>query len=865
MAYYKKDEDDGGNPFVHLEKTAVLQEARAFNDMPIKVRKCIGTLTKILCLIHQGETFGTREATETFFAMTKLFQNPNPTLRRMVYLCVKAMSTISEDVIMVTSSLMKDTTNGDAAFRGPAIRALCTITDATTLQSLERFLKQAIVDRNPSVSSASLVSALHLLAQGQDVVRRWVNEVQRAASDNSHMAQYHALGLLYAIKEKDKLAVQKLVLTHIKSHATRSSPYATCLLIRYCSKALEQDPDNADSAFVDFLNAGLTSGSEMVVYEAARAIVNRRNASTQEVNRAVQVLKVFLTSPRPVLRFAAVKTLNKVSISHPAALKACILDMETLITDSNRSVATLAITTLLKTGSESSVDRLMKQITSFVHEISDEFKTVVVDSVRALCLKFPQKYPVLMNFLSTALRDEGGLEYKTAIVKTISSIVENVPEAREAGLAHLCEYIEDCEFPSLLTAILDMIGAQGPETAHPNKYIRFIYNRLILENSIVRAAAVNALQQFGAKCEALRPSVIVLLRRSIQDGDDEVRDRVVLALDALENDQSAFLLDYTPLSLPSLERTLQSYIASPSTTPFDIKAVPVEVAAPPSKDLVDELMDVGADAAPAADNRLETETRLHAIEEFSGLGPLFKTSPPVMLTESETEYLVQAKKHIFQNHVVFEYVITNTLKDQILQDAQVVMEGGEQEVDEDEVVIVAADKVMPDEPSSAYVCFPLDPTIASQEFQTRLDFMVRDCDPETGEVDEEAYEDTYALEDITLGVSDYIVALPKPNFAAAWSKLEDKCELEEVLVLEDDTLEDSVQKVQKLLGLAFCEKSGQVQPDSSRHTVYLSGTFVGGHDVLVKVAMVFDQGVNMDIAIRSEDEQVAECVLTSLG
>lgn len=35
-------------------------------------------------------------------------------------------------------------------------------------------------------------------------------------------------------------------------------------------------------------------------------------------------------------------------MTHPASLKTCNLDMENLITDSNRSIATLAITTLLK-------------------------------------------------------------------------------------------------------------------------------------------------------------------------------------------------------------------------------------------------------------------------------------------------------------------------------------------------------------------------------------------------------------------------------------------------------------------------------------------------------------------------------------
>lgn len=66
--------------------------------------------------------------------------------------------------------------------------------------------------------------------------------------------------------------------------------------------------------------------------------------------------------------------LLQVAMKHPSAVTACNLDLENLVTDSNRSIATLAITTLLKTGSESSIDRLMKQISSFMSEISDEFK-----------------------------------------------------------------------------------------------------------------------------------------------------------------------------------------------------------------------------------------------------------------------------------------------------------------------------------------------------------------------------------------------------------------------------------------------------------------------------------------------------------
>merc|ERR550532_2451069 len=491
----KEEADDGKNggqhAFSNLEKTSVLQEARTFNETPVNPRKCTQILSKILYLINQGETLGTREATETFFAITKLFQSKDPVLRRMVYLGIKYLAPIAEDVIIVTSSLTKDMTGKEDAYRASAIRALCAITDPAMLQAIERYMKQAIVDRSPAISSAALVSSLHMAISGggNDVVKRWVNEAQEAVSSDSTMVQYHALGLLYHIRKSDRLAVTKLV-----SKLTRGSlksPYAACMLIRIACKLIEEEDATETTPYFEFVESCLRHKSEMVIYEAANAIVNLKRTTSRELIPAISVLQLFCSSPKATMRFAAVRTLNQVSMTHPAAVTACNLDLENLITDSNRSIATLAITTFLKTGAESSVDRLMKQIATFVSEISDEFKIVVVQAIRSLCLKFPRKHSVMMNFLSSMLRDEGGFDYKRAIVDTIIVIIEENAEAREAGLAHLCEFIEDCEHTVLATRILHLLGREGPRTPQPSKYIRFIYNRVILENSAVRAAAVS--------------------------------------------------------------------------------------------------------------------------------------------------------------------------------------------------------------------------------------------------------------------------------------------------------------------------------------------------------------------------------------
>lgn len=87
---------------------------------------------------------------------------------------------------------------------------------------------------------------------------------------------------------------------------------------------------------------------EMVNLEAARAICDLKGATPKDIFPAVSVLQLFLNSPKASLRFASIRTLNRLAAKHPAAVSPCNLDMENLITDTNRSIATFAITTLLK-------------------------------------------------------------------------------------------------------------------------------------------------------------------------------------------------------------------------------------------------------------------------------------------------------------------------------------------------------------------------------------------------------------------------------------------------------------------------------------------------------------------------------------
>ena len=349
-------------------------------------------------------------------------------------------------------------------------------------------------------------------------------KISEAMQSRHAMVQYHAVGLAHALRRGDRLSVSKLVSSLVKTGVR--SPLAQCLLVRVVAGVVaEAGPPGGGEPrpFFDFLESCMRHKAEMVIIEAARAVAGMPGVTSRELAPAVSVLQLFLSSSKPVMRFAAVRTLSALAQTHPAPVAACNLDLEALIADPNRSVATLAITTLLKTGSEASVDRLLKQIGGFMPDIGDEFKTVVVSAIRALCLKFPSKHRALMGFLAGVLREDGGYEYKRAIVESILALVREIPDAREPGLGHLCEFIEDCEFTHLSTQILHVLGEEGPGTLAPARYVRFIYNRVILENAAVRAAAVSALARFGAALPDLRPRIVVLLQRALHDVDDEAR------------------------------------------------------------------------------------------------------------------------------------------------------------------------------------------------------------------------------------------------------------------------------------------------------------------------------------------------------
>ncbi|KAI9906995.1 hypothetical protein PsorP6_004038 [Peronosclerospora sorghi] len=869
---FKNDEEDQVSPFQGLDKATVLQETKIFSDANTVTRhpkKCCQLITKLLHILTQGEPFTTAETTAVFFGVTKLFQSKDANLRRMMYLFIKevAEATAADEVIIVTQSLTKDMSSDVDLYRANAIRVLCRIIDGSMLNAIERYIKQAIVDRNALVASSALISGIHLIKSNPEIVRRWVNEVQEAVNSTHDMVQYHAVSLLYQIRQHDKLAVSKLI-TQLQKTNLRSS-LATCLLIRYTAALLREYTNDQDTKPLrNFLLQMLRQKNEMIIYEAAKAIC-ALPVDEHDLIQAIVVLQMFLGSSKATVRFAAVRTLSQVALTQPMLVTRCNDDMEALITDSNRSIATLAITTLLKTGAESSVDRLMKQISSFMGDIADEFKIVVVEAIKNLCLKYPQKHRVLLNFLANFLREEGGYEFKKTITDAILFLIERIQECKEAALLHLCEFIEDCEFTQLSTKILRVLGQKGPTTSAPARYIRFIRNRVILENAPVRASAVSALAQFAIRVISLRSSVSSLLQCCKLDDDDEVRDRATMYLAVLDNEETSrtLLVEDFPMSVAALQKSIDQYELRPKDGPLTFDALPhVEVAEDASEantkpDADDEV--VQADVAPEPE---DVAKELYTIPEFAELGAIFRSSKRLELTEAETEYVVSCIKHVFAQHVILQFKVVNTVSDQLLTNVSVDFMMEPEDVWQVQSV-VPLQQIAYGKTGSCYVCLQYTgdgvyPVV--QLTNVELKFKIHEVNPTSGEVEDDGFDEEYSMEEIELSAADLIAKVSVNDFRSAWEHIGGVAEVKGTYGLKYKSLVEGVAAVIEKVGMQPCENTAVPQPKAKAHILLLSGVFVGGVKALVKSRIMLDEQTGsmiLQMAVRSETEEVSQTIM----
>lgn len=696
------------------DSMAVFQDcSTTFNESPVNPKKCRSLLAKLYKLIINSTSsepvFKPQEATSLFFSISKLFQHQdNDSLRQYVYLVIKELATMSDDILMATASIMKDIQSSDSIIKPNAIRSLIRVLDSSTALTAERLLKSSIISSNNDISSAALVSSYHLLKISDQTCKRLINETMETVDSkknsnklptnippvdlnneqqekfqylrvpNNHMSQYHALGLAYDLKKNDDMGLLKLIKQCDPTLVDNA--FARMEILRLCSKLVERD-HNKIELIVPYLEWALTgtSSNNFLVLEACKIILKLKYKPFYSI--VVERLTYLINDRSISSKFSAVRLISKYCHLFEADLAKKIgSDIEVLVNSANKSISTYAITTLLKIGDSDNIESLINTLK--VNCISDDFKIIIIDSLSKLISRFPK---VITDFLLDSLRSHDGSNIlKNKVVDCIAELFKedeiNVISLSESFkidvLESLCDFIEDCEYTDVLSRVIYILGEYGSRiSVDSSVFVRHIYNRINLENSIIRSSAVTALAKF--------PHITTFLLENISknDLDDEVRDRAVITLTSKKirknvNVGSEKIYNANKY-IKELEAKLNLYSQNGDFTNFDLPEVP-DIFMEEDEDEEQDKNDY--DTADSEDTKadinnddmddkstdkkseyiLSTEQHIKSI--YTDIGKLRNVSELKKLTDDSSEFVIRCSRFDYDgDEAIFDLEIKNTL------------------------------------------------------------------------------------------------------------------------------------------------------------------------------------------------------------
>ncbi|KAM0688654.1 coatomer subunit gamma [Conglomerata obtusa] len=506
-------------PIIQADLLPNIKEA--FSKTPFSTRKSVKAINSLLLYITTS-SLPKEQYKNIFFHILRGLNTEDAYLKSILYSTLMQMKNHTNESFLAIASLTKDL-NSDSQhlLKAKALRTLFTLLPPAMVNDFEKYVSQGYVSRFEARKDAAVLASLLYVQNNKENVRRWVmnlNLIQKIP-----IKDFHAYALLSQIRDK------KTVESFFKDINNFKGACGIYLLNLY----FFIEKKNQERMKLILLKL-LRSNDEMIVVETCR-IISKLDDYSPYINIMVGVMASLLRSNKKHIRFAAMRVVSSFSVSCP---KISILnkEIEDLVGNNNRILSMMAITTLLNTGTEETVERLVQTLPDIINDMTDGFKIVVISALESLSLKFKTKENIFLEFIQKSLVDKGTLEFKRYLLKTMERIAkEKKGYFYDKMLDILSNYIEDSQNYLLTMDILGLMGKIVGKSSNPKKYISHIYNRLILENTYVRCAALQSLYLISLDVIDLRNKVKNICIKCASDEDELVAEEALFLLDRIDS------------------------------------------------------------------------------------------------------------------------------------------------------------------------------------------------------------------------------------------------------------------------------------------------------------------------------------------
>ncbi|KAI4290923.1 coatomer subunit gamma [Pancytospora philotis] len=416
----------------------------SFSALPVVPRDCVRALNLLVYNLQDGPAPPEVYKQVVFLVLRGLTSN-DEYLRNYIYTTMIELGRQTKDGILAINCIVKDLDNRKTSdiMKDTALRALFSNLPASMFYDFEKYVKAGLLAGNDAATVVASEyfreSKVPLKAHGT------IQDLHQAFFNRLPVNRYSSM------VEVERLAAES--------------------------------PDNLSS----FL---FISVDVVIFLEAVKSLLRLKpERIALFVDKAVNVLAALLRR-QDAEAFAAVKLLSELSLVFPQKVAGANEHIENLIHSPCRCISMIAILTLLKTGTDTTVTNLAEKLEPLMQSMSCSYKRMAIDTMEKLAgsKTAGQTGDPYFAFLKKALFDKGDLEFKKYITGKIEKYTRECGD-RSNVIRALCAYLED---PEYYQVSMDALGILGGCLEEPRDLLH-IYNRLILDNCHVRKAAIQTL------------------------------------------------------------------------------------------------------------------------------------------------------------------------------------------------------------------------------------------------------------------------------------------------------------------------------------------------------------------------------------
>ncbi|KAI5192905.1 coatomer subunit gamma [Nematocida minor] len=452
-------------------KDKAISEMSAFTERNILARKCTNALVGVLKEITSAH-FTELEIDTVISRLLHSFQTRDSYLKILSYSFIRNIADLSSGSFVAINALINNITARKDGLRAEALKLLLQITPEQMLEDCSKYVHQSLIETEYHTLN-TIVPVLIFLSNPS--LSEWFSSYGWMQGLKSSGAFGNAIILMSQIRPQDEREIVNVI---GKSPHLYSRGISAVHVVRYLSAHLSNP--TALKIFSQFL--ALDESDPAPFIEALRHVHLMNNAVGALDAQVIGGIKKLLKSNNSVVKIATLRTIDTLSVHYKQKLSALRGMIEEMLADSS-TVALLAMSILLKVGSDKTAGKIAETLPKLLNELGETQKVSIIESVTGMCDRF--KGTSWDELLKKALTAQGSCSYKVKIVQNIAKI-RNVTEDEELKRSlegMLCNYIEDSSYPRVTVEILgNLIDKKSSE------HTGSLLNRIILDNENVQPA-----------------------------------------------------------------------------------------------------------------------------------------------------------------------------------------------------------------------------------------------------------------------------------------------------------------------------------------------------------------------------------------